>query len=105
VSDPVSALDDVVHQRVRLRILAVLAEARRAEDDYLRDSLRLSDGNLSSHLQVLENAGFVSIAEELQGARRRTWVQATPAGQQAFRSRLASLQADQDRAARPPRPQ
>lgn len=105
MSDPLSPLDDVVNQRDRLSILAVLAEARRAEHDYLRDSLQLSDGNLASHLQVLENAGFVSIAEELQGARRRAWVQATPAGRQAFRGRLASLHGDQHGAARPTRPQ
>jgi len=98
VTHPTSALDEVVHQRVRLGILAVLAEARRADFTFLRNSLELSDGNLSRHLQVLEAAGYVSIAKEFEGRRPRTWVQATPAGRQAFHDELAALQALLDRA-------
>ncbi len=98
MTHPTSALDEVVHQRVRLGILAVLAEARRADFAFLRDSLDLSDGNLSSHLQVLETAGYVAIAKEFEGRRPRTWVQATPAGRQAFHGELAALQALLDRA-------
>lgn len=100
MTHPTSALDDVVHQRVRLGILAVLAEARRADFTFLRDSLELSDGNLSRHLQVLEGAGYVAIAKEFQDRRPRTWVQATPAGRQAFHDELAALQALLDRTAR-----
>ncbi|MGI8697790.1 MAG: winged helix-turn-helix domain-containing protein [Mycobacteriales bacterium] len=97
MTHPTSALDEVVHQRVRLGILAVLAEARRADFTFLRNSLELSDGNLSRHLQVLEAAGYVSIAKEFEGRRPRTWVQATPAGRQAFYGELAALQALLDR--------
>ena len=57
---PVSGLDDVVHQRVRLGILAVAHEARRVEFGFLRETLGLTAGNLSQHLAVLERAGLVA---------------------------------------------
>ena len=59
MTHPSRQLDDLVHQRVRLGILAVLSEVRRADFVYLRDALDLTDGNLSRHLHVLEEAGYV----------------------------------------------
>ncbi len=88
---PALQLDDVVHQRVRLGILAVLAEAKRAEFGYLRDALDLSDGNLSRHIQVLEEAGLVSVEKGYEGRRPRTWVSATRRGRTALDSELRSL--------------
>jgi DNA-binding MarR family transcriptional regulator len=91
VTHPALQLDDVVHQRVRLGILAVLAEAKRAEFGYLRDALDLSDGNLSRHIQVLEGAGLVSVEKGYEGRRPRTWVSATRRGRSALDSELRSL--------------
>ena len=47
-------LDDDVHQRVRLGILALLAGVSRADFAHLKTSLGTTDGNLGRHLQVLE---------------------------------------------------
>jgi DNA-binding transcriptional ArsR family regulator len=77
---PSLLLDDTGHQRVRLRILAVLAEADSADFSYLKERLDLTDGNLSRHLQVLEQAGFVVIEKGFEGRRPRTWVNATREG-------------------------
>ena len=88
---PSQRLDDVVHQRVRLGILAVLAEADQADFAFLKESLGLTDGNLSRHLQVLEEAGFVRIDKAFEGRRPRTWISATKAGRTAFASELAAL--------------
>ncbi|MEJ7706111.1 MAG: transcriptional regulator [Nocardioidaceae bacterium] len=93
MTHPINGLDEVVHQRVRLGILAVLAEARRADFAFLRNSLELSDGNLARHLQVLEAAGFVAIEKTFEGKRPRTWVRATPEGGRAFQAEVASLEA------------
>jgi DNA-binding MarR family transcriptional regulator len=90
-SHPSQRLDDVVHQRVRLGILAVLAEADMADFNFLKDALSLTDGNLSRHLQVLEEAGFVKMTKTFEGRRPRTWVAATKAGRTAFASELAAL--------------
>lgn len=88
---PVQRLDDVVHQRVRLGILAVLTEADRADFAYLRDALALTDGNLSRHLSVLEQAGLVRIHKAFEGRKPRTWVQATRRGRSALDGELAAL--------------
>jgi DNA-binding MarR family transcriptional regulator len=90
-------LDDVVHQRVRLGLLAVLVEARRADFAYLRDSLELTDGNLSRHLQVLEGAGYVKVTKTFEGRRPRTWVTATKQGGAAFAIEVGALRALLDR--------
>ena len=88
---PSQRLDDVVHQRVRLGILAVLAEADVADFGFLKDALSLTDGNLSRHLQVLEEAGFVKVSKTFEGRRPRTWISATRAGRAAFASELSAL--------------
>ena len=91
VSHPTEGLDETVHQRVRLGILAVLAEADKVDFTYLRDRLHVTDGNLNRHLQVLSDAGFIQIEKRTSG-RRKTWILATRRGRQAFTDHLAQLQ-------------
>jgi DNA-binding MarR family transcriptional regulator len=88
---PSLKLDDTVHQRVRLGILAVLSEAEKADFSYLREALDLSDGNLSRHLQVLEENGLVRIEKGFEGKRPRTWVSATKRGRAALDAELGAL--------------
>jgi DNA-binding MarR family transcriptional regulator len=88
---PANALDDVVHQRVRLGVLAIAHEARRVEFGFLRDTLELTAGNLSQHLSVLEKAGLITIEKGYEGRRPRTWVTLTPTGQSALRTEIAHL--------------
>jgi DNA-binding MarR family transcriptional regulator len=91
MSHPALDLDDTVHQRVRLALLAALMEGRRVEFTFLRDRLDLTDGNLSRHLQVLEDAGYVRSSKGFEGRRPRTWVSVTPLGRQAFRAEIEAL--------------
>ncbi len=93
MSHPTTELDDVVHQRARLGILAVLVEADRADFNFLRTTLSLTDGNLSRHLQVLEEAGCVEIHKVFEGKRPRTWVKTTKRGRDAFARELEALRA------------
>jgi len=88
---PVNGLDDVVHQRVRLGILAVTHEAKRVEFSFLRETLDLTGGNLSQHLGVLERAGLIDIEKGYEGRRPRTWISLTKAGGAALRDELAAL--------------
>ncbi len=88
---PVSGLDDVVHQRVRLGILAIAHEARRVEFGYLRTQLDLTAGNLSQHLGVLESAGLVEVEKGYAGKRARTWITLTAAGSTALAAEIERL--------------
>lgn len=88
---PVNGLNDVVHQRVRLGILAITREARKVEFGFLRNALELTAGNLSQHLSVLENAGLITIEKGYEGRRGRTWVKLTKAGTRALDDEIAAL--------------
>ena len=90
---PVNGLDDIVHQRVRLGILAVTQQARRVEFSYLRSELGLTAGNLSQHLNVLDGAGLITIHKGYEGKRPRTWLQLTKAGRKALHDEIATLKA------------
>lgn len=92
MSHPSSRLDDAVHQRTRLGILAVLCEGGRTDFTYLRDTLELTDGNLSRNLSKLEGAGYVRIEKTFEGRRPRTWLSATRAGRAALHAEIAALQ-------------
>ena len=87
---PTNGLDDTVHQRHRLGILTITADAR-AEFGYLRGALGLTPGNLSRHLTVLEEAGLVQVEKGYQGRRPRPWVRIPGLGRAALAAELATL--------------
>jgi DNA-binding MarR family transcriptional regulator len=91
MTHPTSRLDDVVHQRARLGILALLAPAEDVDFQFLRDSLGLTDGNLSRHLQVLEAAGYLDIEKGYDGKKPRTRVSITPIGREALEDEVRAL--------------
>ena len=93
MTHPSSALDDTIHQRVRLGILAVLSESRRADFAYLKDVLEVTAGNLSQHLTILEEAGHIQIAQAFEDKRSRTWVTVTRRGRAALASEVATMRA------------
>jgi DNA-binding MarR family transcriptional regulator len=92
-SHPALGFDDVVHQRTRLGILAVLAEATEADFTYVRKVLDLTDGNLGRHLEILEGAGLITVSKGYHGRRPRTRAAITAEGRRALRRELASMQA------------
>jgi DNA-binding transcriptional ArsR family regulator len=97
VSHPADSLDEVVHQRTRLGILAVLAEGGRVQFGFLREALTLTDGNLSRHLTVLEEARYVEIDKGYEGKRPRTWIKITRSGRRALSAEVTALKAIMDR--------
>ena len=93
MSHPTGDLNDVVHQRHRLAILTVAAEADRVEFTHLKTALELTGGNLNRHLAVLEHAGYVTLTKTTTTRRPRTWVRLTRAGQLALTHEIESLAA------------
>ena len=88
---PTNGIDETVHQRHRLGILTITAEAQRAEFGYLREALGLTPGNLSKHLTVLEEAGMVEVEKGYAGRRPRTWVRITATGRAALAAEIRAL--------------
>jgi DNA-binding MarR family transcriptional regulator len=88
---PLARLDETVHQRARLGILAVLVERTDADFAYLRRALGLTDGNLGRHLEVLVGSGLVTLRRGYDGRRQRTWARITPAGRQSLLAEVELL--------------
>ena len=84
-------LDDVVHGRVRLGIMAYLAGAGEADFVTLKDHLKTTNGNLSVHLSKLEEAGYVALERAIVAKRTRTTVRPTAEGRGALRANGARL--------------
>jgi DNA-binding MarR family transcriptional regulator len=92
-SHPAAALDEVVHQRVRLGVLSIAHASPRVEFRHLQPMLEVTAGNLSRHLRVLEEAGLVRVEKGYDGRRPRTWISLTGAGKQALRQEIDRLEA------------
>ena len=89
-----SELNPVIHQPTRLRIMAALVGLEwgdKADFTFLRDLLKLTDGNLSVHLQRLEEAGYAAVEKTFVGRRPKTWIWATPTGRTAFAAHVTAL--------------
>src|SRR5438067_4714923 len=86
-------LDTLLHDQKRLAIVSVLAAADSLTFTELRDALEMTDGNLSVHLQKLEERGYLSIDKQFVGRRPQTTCQLTRPGRQAFSRYLDHLQA------------
>jgi DNA-binding MarR family transcriptional regulator len=71
----------------------VLAEAGQADFPYLRGVLGLTDGNLGRHLQILADAGLITISKGYHRRRPRTWASITSAGRHGLDTELASMRA------------
>ena len=90
-----SAPDEIIHQPVRLRVMAALtapgAEAEGLDFAHLKKLTGATDGNLGAHLDHLAKANYVDVSKAFVGRRPRTTVQATAQGRAAFARHVAFL--------------
>jgi len=87
----INAIDDVIHGRIRLGIMAALSGVETADFNTLKARLQTTDGNLSVHLRKLEDAGFVEVTKSFAGRKPLTQARMTPAGRKAFVGYLNAL--------------
>ena len=90
-----AALNEIIHQPVRLRIMSVLVTISRESQvsfNYLKDLLDLTDGNLGAHLRKLEEAGYITITKTFVNNKPHTYVEATAGGREAFTQHVAALE-------------
>ena len=88
-------LDDIIHQPLRLRIMAALNALPMAtglEFSTLKKLTGATDGNLGAHIETLSKAGYVAVEKAFVGRKPQTKVAATAAGRAAFARHVASLQ-------------
>jgi DNA-binding MarR family transcriptional regulator len=89
----ITGIDEVIHGRLRLGVMAYLSGAAAGSADFneLKARLQASDGNLSVHLRKLEEAGYVAIDKSFVGRKPLTKVRLTPEGRKAFLAYLDAI--------------
>ena len=89
------APDEVVHQPIRLRVMAALTalapEEEGLEFTRLKGMTGATDGNLGAHIDHLSRAGYVEVTKAFVARRPRTTVKASPQGRAAFARHVAFL--------------
>jgi DNA-binding transcriptional ArsR family regulator len=86
------ALDDVIHSRIRLAVMAILASVEDAEFTYLRDRTGATDGNLSTHISRLTQAGYVDVSKEMIEGRPASRYRLSAGGRVAFQAYLKRME-------------
>jgi len=79
-----SNIDDVIHGRIRLGVVAYLSTVRSSLFPELRDKVGTTDGNLSTHLKKLEEAGYVAIDKSFVNRKPQTRIALTGSGRKAW---------------------
>jgi DNA-binding MarR family transcriptional regulator len=87
----VGSLDEVIHGRMRLGIMAYLADTDAADFNELKALLQATQGNLSVHLRKLEEAGYITIEKSFLGRKPLTRARITEKGRAAFEAYLRAL--------------
>lgn len=85
-------LDAVLHQPVRTQIVAYLIGREEATFSEFKRVLRVSDGNLESHMKKLIAAEYIATRKDASNARQQTVYSLTPGGRAALRQYMANLQ-------------
>ncbi len=87
--------NEVIHQAMRLRIMAALNAlapgTATIEFTRLKVLLGATDGNLGAHLETLEKAGYIAVEKRFADRKPQTRVRMTPAGRRAFAEHVAYL--------------
>lgn len=84
-------LDKTIHEPARIAILTLLSVVEKSDFLFLKNNTGLTQGNLSSHLTKLENAGYVEIEKTFKGKRPLTLVQISNLGKRQFEKYLQTI--------------
>ena len=87
-----NAIDEVIHGRIRLGVVAYLSAVESALFSELRDKVGATDGNLSAHLRKLEEAGYLQVEKFFAGRKPQTRLKLTAEGRRAWQAWLRRME-------------
>ncbi len=87
----IEKIDDLIHSRLRLGIMAYLANAESATFSELKAALNVAAGNLSIQIRKLEDAAYIKVDKRFIGRKPQTTTRLTAKGRRAFSQYLAAL--------------
>ena len=83
--------DPLLHQNIRSKLISLLISNEELPFKALKEYLKVTDGNLSSHLSKLESAEYIMIEKIFEGKRPKTIVHITDTGRNAFKQYIEEL--------------
>ena len=90
--EPFLQLDRVIHEKGRLAIMSMLAATPDLSFTELKEALSMTDGNLTTHIRTLQEAGYLSTTKTFHNKRPLTTCALTAAGRRAFADYVALLE-------------
>lgn len=90
--EPFLQLDRVIHEKGRLAIMSLLAASPLLSFTEMRDTLSMTDGNITAHLRTLHEAGYVAVTKAFQDGRPLTTYALTPQGRKSFAAYIDLLE-------------
>lgn len=90
--EPFLQLDRVIHEKGRLAIMSLLAASPQLSFTELRDTLGMTDGNITAHIRTLHEAGYIAVTKAFQGGRQMTSYAMTAEGRTAFTAYINLLE-------------
>lgn len=90
--EPFLQLDRVIHEKGRLAIMSLLAASPQLSFTEMRDTLSMTDGNITAHIRTLQESGYVSVTKAFQGGRPLTTYSLTAGGKKAFANYIDLLE-------------
>jgi DNA-binding transcriptional ArsR family regulator len=82
--EPFLKLDRVIHEKGRMAIMSLLAANAELSFTEMRETLGMTDGNLSVHLRTLQEAGYIAVTKTFQNRKPLTTCALTTQGRKAF---------------------
>jgi DNA-binding MarR family transcriptional regulator len=85
-------LNRVIHEKGRMAIMSLLAATPSVSFTDMRDTLGMTDGNLTTHIKHLQKAGYVGVTKSFRGKRPLTTLSLTTEGRAAFADYIDALE-------------
>lgn len=92
VNNPIAGLNKIFDNRIRLGVMSSLMVNDEISFNDLKQLLEVTDGNLATHLQTLEESGFLKVHKGFVGRKTNTTYAITKAGERAFKDHIQALE-------------
>ncbi|HEU4472006.1 MAG TPA: transcriptional regulator [Flavisolibacter sp.] len=90
--NPISGLNKIFDNRIRLGVMSILMMNEEINFNDLKQMLEVTDGNLATHLQTLEESSFIKVQKGFIGRKTNTTYSITPSGEKAFKDHIEGLE-------------
>ena len=90
--EPFLQLDKIIHEKGRMAIMSLLAANSDLSFNDLKSQLNMTDGNLTTHIRTLKQAGYIAVTKSIQNRRSLTTCSLTDEGRNAFNQYIKLLE-------------